>query len=226
VVFLLKDPNPLEVYGTEFFVDGSQLGFLGKTHSISFMKLLFIYLFKTFATKTSWQETSNRTHGPLQGSTPTPLICCLLLCVIYICFFSFSVSDNDMNLVVYRYKPEGKLRAWNVLVCLAFRDQQMVPTAQLQGTLVPALENIVYIHACILKAHSHSKSGGSIWASLECQCCFWIAEGLVSYLTTWLLTLQLFKNSTDSQGQEAQIEPPLFKCECEWAFRIQSQGFH
>jgi hypothetical protein len=47
-----------------------------------------------------------------------------------------------MNLVVYRYKPEGKLRAWNVLVCLAFQDQQMVLTAQLQGALVPALENI------------------------------------------------------------------------------------
>jgi hypothetical protein len=37
-------------------------------------------------------------------------------------------------------------------------------------------------YARILKVHSHSKSGGSIWASLECQCCFWIAGGLVSYL--------------------------------------------
>jgi hypothetical protein len=55
--------------------------------------------------------------------------------------------------------------------------------------------------ACILKTHSHSKSGGSIWASLKCQCCFWIAGGLVSYLTMWLLTLQLFKNSTDTQGK-------------------------
>ena len=53
-----------------------------------------------------------------------------------------------------------------------------------------------------LKAHSrsHSKSEGSIWASLECQCCFLILAGvLVSYLTMWLLTLQLFKNSTDTQ---------------------------
>ena len=25
--------------------------------------------------------------------------------------------------------------------------------------------------------NSHSMSGSSIWASLECQCCFWIAEG-------------------------------------------------
>jgi hypothetical protein len=57
--------------------------------------------------------------------------------------------------------------------------------------------------ACILKAHSHSrsKSGGSIWASLECQCCFWIVGGLVSYLTMRLLTLQLFKNSIDTQGK-------------------------
>jgi hypothetical protein len=54
-------------------------------------------------------------------------------------------------------------------------------------------------YACILKAHS--KSRGSIWASLECQCCFWIAGGWVSYLTVWLLTLQLFKNSIDTQGK-------------------------
>jgi hypothetical protein len=54
---------------------------------------------------------------------------------------------------------------------------------------------------CILKAHSHSKSGGSIGDSLECQCSFWIAGGLVSYLTMWLLTLQLFKNSIDTQGE-------------------------
>jgi hypothetical protein len=55
--------------------------------------------------------------------------------------------------------------------------------------------------ACILKAHSHAMSGGSIWASLECQCCFWIAGVLVSYLTMWLLTFQLFKNSIDTQGK-------------------------
>jgi hypothetical protein len=42
-------------------------------------------------------------------------------------------------------------------------------------------------------------SGSSIWASLECHCCFWIAGGLVSYITMWLLTLQLFKNSIDTQ---------------------------
>ena len=54
-------------------------------------------------------------------------------------------------------------------------------------------------NARILIAHSHSMSGGSIWASLKCHCCFWIAGGLVSYLTMWLLTLQLFKNSIDTQ---------------------------
>ena len=58
--------------------------------------------------------------------------------------------------------------------------------------------------ASILKAHSHSMSGSSIWASLECHCCFWIAGvpyyviTRVSYLTMWLLTLQLFKNSIDT----------------------------
>ena len=35
-VTFFKDPSPLEVYGTEFFVDGSQLGFLGKIRLISF----------------------------------------------------------------------------------------------------------------------------------------------------------------------------------------------
>jgi hypothetical protein len=44
-------------------------------------------------------------------------------------------------------------------------------------------------------------SGGSIWDSLECQCCFWIAGGLVPYRTMWLLTLLLFKNSIDTQGK-------------------------
>jgi hypothetical protein len=36
--------------------------------------------------------------------------------------------------------------------------------------------------ARILKAHSHLHwmSGSSIWASLECHCCFWIAGGLIS----------------------------------------------
>jgi hypothetical protein len=52
------------------------------------------------------------------------------------------------------------------------------------------------INAC---AHSHSMSGGSIWAFCEGQCCFWIARGLVSYLTMWLLILKLFKNSIDTQ---------------------------
>jgi hypothetical protein len=56
------------------------------------------------------------------------------------------------------------------------------------------------------KAHSHSKSGGSIWASLQCQCCFWIAG-------EWIVTEYKLRHS-----REAQIEPPLF--ECEWAFRM------
>jgi hypothetical protein len=60
----------------------------------------------------------------------------------------------------------------------------------------------VVLIARILKAHSHSMSGSSIWTSLECHCCFWIAGGLVSYLTMWLLTLvQLFKNSIDTPAK-------------------------
>ena len=38
-------------------------------------------------------------------------------------------------------------------------------------------------NARILKAHSHSMSGSSIWASLERQCCVWIAGG-------WTMTLE------------------------------------
>jgi hypothetical protein len=54
--------------------------------------------------------------------------------------------------------------------------------------------------ACLLNSHSLSHYG-SIWTSLECQCCFWTAGWLVSYLTMWLLTLQLFKNSIVSLTQ-------------------------
>jgi hypothetical protein len=54
-------------------------------------------------------------------------------------------------------------------------------------------------YACILlKAHSrsHSKSGGSIWASLECQWCFWIAGGLVLYLTMWPYSPSSYSKTT------------------------------
>jgi hypothetical protein len=37
------------------------------------------------------------------------------------------------------------------------------------------LHRMFETYARILKAHSHSMSGGSIWASLECQFCFWKA---------------------------------------------------
>jgi hypothetical protein len=69
-------------------------------------------------------------------------------------------------------------------------------------------------NACILKAHS--QSGGSIWASLECQCCFWIASVVPYYVSPSSYS------KTALTLKEARIEPPLF--ECEWAFRIQ-QGF-
>jgi hypothetical protein len=65
-------------------------------------------------------------------------------------------------------------------------------------------------------------SGSSIWASVECNCCFWIAGGLVSYLTMWLLTLRLFKNSIDTQEKLRLNLHALIECECEWAFRIQA----
>jgi hypothetical protein len=66
-------------------------------------------------------------------------------------------------------------------------------------------------------------SGGSIWASLECQCSFWIAGGLVSYLTEYTHPPAIQKQQWHSR--KAQIEPPLIECDCEcsecgWAFRI------
>jgi hypothetical protein len=70
----------------------------------------------------------------------------------------------------------------------------------------------------ILKAHSYSMSGGSIWASLECQCCFWIA-GWYSHIESYDTNPSAIQKQ-QWQSREAQIEPPLF--ECEWAFRIQT----
>jgi hypothetical protein len=43
-------------------------------------------------------------------------------------------------------------------------------------------------NAHILKAHLHSMSGSSMWASRECHCCFWIVGGLVSYLDYYVTT--------------------------------------
>jgi hypothetical protein len=57
----------------------------------------------------------------------------------------------------------------------------------------------------ILKAHSHSMSGGSIWVSFECQCYFWIAGVLVSYFTMWLLTLQSRFPSLRSSGRNVRL---------------------
>jgi hypothetical protein len=68
-------------------------------------------------------------------------------------------------------------------------------------------------------------SGGSIWASLECQCCFWIAGGLESY--TILCDYPPSSYSIQKQywhSREAQIELPLI--ECEWAFRIQASDIN
>jgi hypothetical protein len=88
---------------------------------------------------------------------------------------------------------------------------------------LPLLQCITY--ACILKAHSrsysYSMSGGSIWPSLECQCCF---------LNSWRVSSHIVSYDTNPptiqkqhwHSREGQIEPPLFECEREWAFRIQA----
>ena len=80
-------------------------------------------------------------------------------------------------------------------------------------------------YARILKAHSHSMSGSSIWASLVCHCYFWIAGGRLPYLTRWLLTLQLFRNSINTQEKLRLNLHSLSVCVCEWAFRIRAVLF-
>jgi hypothetical protein len=74
--------------------------------------------------------------------------------------------------------------------------------------------------ACILKAHSHSMSGSSIWDSLDCHCCFWMASDEPYHVTTHPPAIQ----KQHWQSREAQIEPPLieYEYECEWAFRIRA----
>jgi hypothetical protein len=75
-------------------------------------------------------------------------------------------------------------------------------TQKLSNVLIWKFAGLTDIAKSLYSKSSLSKSGGSIWASLKCQCCFWLilAGVLVSYLITmWLLTLQLFKNSTDTQ---------------------------
>jgi hypothetical protein len=78
-------------------------------------------------------------------------------------------------------------------------------------------------YARILKAHSHSMSGSSIWASLVCHCYFWIAGGRLQYLTRWLLTLQLFRNSIDTQ-EKLRLNLHSLSV-CVWAFGIRAVMF-
>jgi hypothetical protein len=72
-------------------------------------------------------------------------------------------------------------------------------------------------NARILKAHSHSMSGGSIWASLECHSCFWIAGG-------WVVTY-LVRNDTNPRAIQKQLRPAreklrygrkCLRCTCIW----------
>jgi hypothetical protein len=57
----------------------------------------------------------------------------------------------------------------------------------------------------ILKAHSHSMSGSSIWASLECHCCFWpyyVITHPLAIATQWKLRLTL-KGSSLALSKES-----------------------
>jgi hypothetical protein len=91
---------------------------------------------------------------------------CPLLSRIYI---QFIFNFLSCNLCLSR----------NITMCLEIKScpfeiylfiYRILPTKTNKLTLVPKRHKrlTTEIYACILKAHSHSKSGGSIWASLEC----------------------------------------------------------
>ena len=52
----------------------------------------------------------------------------------------------------------------------------------------------------VLKAHSHSMSGDSIRAFLDCPCVSWIAEGLVMYLSMDYLPSSFSKTAMAVKG--------------------------
>jgi hypothetical protein len=86
-------------------------------------------------------------------------------------------------------------------------------------------------NARILKAHSHSLTHTQ-WVEVKsellssaCHSWFWIARGLVSYLTMRLYTHPPAIQKQHRHLREAPTEPPLIQCECEWAFRIQPYVF-
>ena len=70
-------------------------------------------------------------------------------------------------------------------------------------------KRILKAHPHSLHSQSHSMRGGSIWAFLECHCCFWIAGG-------WVYSVRYDTNPPAIQkehwhSREAQIEPPLIE---------------
>jgi hypothetical protein len=118
---------------------------------------------------------------------------CVVFCDIVERFFLRWSTLGKLKVLLDRGGPKPR-----PLVCKSFSS------TELRGQVGSSKKYFgTQSYACILKAHSHSHpmSGGSIWASLECQCCFWIAGELVSYLTMWLLALQLFKNCINTQGK-------------------------
>jgi hypothetical protein len=78
------------------------------------------------------------------------------------------------------------------------------------------------IYARILKAHSHSIGAWRFNLSF-----FWVR---MLFLNSWRVSVVPYYVTTHppaikkqhSHSKEAQIEPPLIECECEWAFRIRA----
>jgi hypothetical protein len=120
-------------------------------------------------------------------------------------------NDNRTRLVVY-----DRLSFWRIIT-----------TA---GATIPVHQFMVKFEMWYLYMYlrPYSKSSltlnewDSIWASLECQCYFWIAGW-------WVVTLVRYDINPPAiqkqqwHSREAQIELPLIECEC--AFRIRAKIF-
>ena len=84
------------------------------------------------------------------------------------CYLELKLNSHILNLI----RGHGKLKT-----CLIIKKFSILLFIFTFSTTIT--KEIAKINARILKAHSHSMSGDSIWASFECQCCFWIAGGWV-----------------------------------------------
>ncbi len=141
VVLSFKDQSPLEVYGTEFFVDGPQLGFLGKTFELLLVLPQAIKLEKSRGTTElkdfcRWKFESKfytfldaLTTIPPIGSLSSAEVILLLfsdrsgyVCVLFsLCLvsFQFQIMIWTWLCIVISLKVSSELKACN---CLLFHN--------------------------------------------------------------------------------------------------------